>query len=177
MIETRRAGPRDIDALLAHLQAGFDSYVAFAPSGWRPPDVQRERPGSVELLADEATWALLALDGQRPVGHVAFYPARERPTGEPSPPLLERPLIEGLVHFWQLFVTPEWWGRGVAPLLHDAAAVEMRARNYESARLFTPSEHARARRFYERRRWSPVGEEHHDELDLTLTEYTLDLRR
>ena len=53
----------------------------------------------------------------------------------------------------------------------------MSTRGYDRARLYTPSEHARARRLYERRGWIPVGEEHHDELGLTLTEYRLDLRR
>ena len=28
-------------------------------------------------------------------------------------------------HLWQLFVLPAWWGRGVAPLLHDAAIGEL----------------------------------------------------
>lgn len=51
--------------------------------------------------------------------YVAFYPARERELiGERH--WTERPKIPGLAHLWQLFVLPEWWGRGVAPLLHHA---------------------------------------------------------
>jgi ribosomal protein S18 acetylase RimI-like enzyme len=89
---------------------------------------------------------------------------------------MRRPLVPGLAHLWQLFVQPEWWGRGVAPLLHDAALAEMRLRGYERARLFTPSSHARARRFYERREWLRVGEQWNDGLALVLTEYLIELR-
>lgn len=85
-------------------------------------------------------------------------------------------MVPGLAHLWQLFVLPEWWGRGVAALLHDAAIAEMRAQGYRVGRLVTPSPHVRARRFYERRGWSPVEEEWNDELALMVTEYRLVLR-
>lgn len=177
MIETRRATAEDVDALLAHVQAGFDSYMAFAPAGWVPPDIERERAGTIAVLEDEATWALLALQAGRPVGHVAFYPARVRTAGDPPPLLRERALIPGVAHFWQLFVLPDWWGRGVAPVLHRAAVDEMQARGYERARLYTPSDHVRAKRFYERRGWTAAGEEDSPGLRLTLTEYRLNLGR
>ena len=70
---------------------------------------------------------------------------------------------------------PEWWGGGVAPLLHDRAIAEMRSRRFARARLFTPSLHARARRFYERHGWT-AGREHWNEgLQLMLCEYRLRL--
>ncbi len=84
-------------------------------------------------------------------------------------------MIPGLAHLWQLFVLPDWWGQGVAPILHDAAVAEMRRRDFEQARLFTPSLHARARRFYERHGWSAHGELWNEELQLMLTEYRLPL--
>jgi GNAT superfamily N-acetyltransferase len=80
-----------------------------------------------------------------------------------------------MAHLWQLFVLPEWWGCGVAPLLHDRALAEMRARSYEEARLFTPSLHTRARRFYARRGWRPVSEHTFAELGLACTEYRVAL--
>jgi GNAT superfamily N-acetyltransferase len=142
-IVTRRAGLTDLDALLHHVAAGFHSYAAFASPGWQPPlDVHARRDWEADVLADPATWALLALAG-------------------------------GLAHLWQLFVLPDWWGRGVAPRLHDAAIDEMRARGYVSARLFTPSQHARARRFYERRGWIAEDEAFNEDLALPLTEYRL----
>ena len=176
MIETRLASVQDAAALLAHVQAGFDSYVEFAPRGWRAPSVGRDRERTAELLSDPGTWALLALVEGRAVGHVAFFAARDH---EPDDDRhwAERPKSATLAHLWQLFVLPAWWGRGIAPVLHDLAASEMRCQGYEQARLFTPSAHARARRFYERRGWAAKDEHWNHELRLTLTEYTLALPR
>jgi GNAT superfamily N-acetyltransferase len=124
-----------------------------------------------ELLGDPETWALIAFANGQPIGHVGFLPARERSPGEPVSAWLERPVIQGLAHLWQLFVVPEWWGRGVAPLLHDAAIAEMHRQRYRGARLFTPTLQARARRFYERRGWSARAESWNDHFSLMMTEY------
>jgi GNAT superfamily N-acetyltransferase len=174
-VATRRATADDVDTLLAHVQAGFDSYREFAPAGWMAPDVRSNRGLTVELLRDPGTWGLLAIDGADPAGHVAFFAGRER--REPHSPgdWWPRPVIPGLAHLWQLFVLPGWWGRGVAPLLHDAALVEMRARGYERGRLYTPTAHRRARRFYERRGWTAADESWNSELGLELIEYWITL--
>lgn len=169
-ITTRRAGVADIDRLLVHVQAGLDTYVEFAPAGWVAPQASGWREGALELLGDPDTWALLALADDESVGHVSFYPGRER-SDDPHTAVRSRPPIPGLAHFWQLFVLPAWWGRGIAPMLHDRAIEEIRGRGYERARLFTPGAHVRARRFYERRGWSIVGEEWNDGFGLTLCEY------
>jgi len=155
---------------VADVQAGFDSYAEFAPEGWEPPAAEQDRASMSELLSDPDTWAVIALTRGRPVGHVAFLPARERvpDAGHWS----DRPRIPGLAHLWQLFVLPDWWGRGVAPLLHGAAVAEMSARGFEQARLYTPSAHARARRFYERRAWTAQEDLWNERLRLLLTEYT-----
>lgn len=173
-LETRRASIADVDVLLGNVQAGFDSYLAFAPAGWDPPGVERDRDWTIELLSGQGTWALLGIADGRPVGHVAFLPARERrPDDERH--WTERPRIPGLAHLWQLFVLPDWWGRGVAPVLHDAAVTEMGDRGFEQARLYTPSSHLRARRFYERRGWSARDELWNERLQLVLAEYWLTL--
>jgi GNAT superfamily N-acetyltransferase len=169
-ISTRRATIADLDLLIADVQSGFDSYVEFAPLGWVPPEVQADTTIMAELLADLDTWALLALAGSDPAGHIAFTPARRRTPGQPW---ASSPSTPGLAHLWQLFVLPAWWGRGVAPLLHDAAMAEIRARGYEAVRLYTPALHARARRFYEHRGWRATDEEWNDHLTLMLTEYRL----
>lgn len=171
-IATRPATVADLDSILRNVQAGFDSYVEFAPHRWTPPRVADDPEATAELLSDSETWALLALADGEPVGHVAFYPGRE---GSPdrSVPVRSRPRIPGLAHFWQLFVLPEWWGRGVASTLHEHAITAIRERRYEQARLYTPSQHARARRFYERREWSLIAVEWNDHLGLTLCEYRL----
>ena len=174
-IDTRPATVDDAGAMLANVQSGFDSYVAFAPLGWVPPDAAAGRDRTVERLADPGTWAMLALSGGAPAGHVAWVPARELSAGGPRRADGERAPIPGLGHLWQLFVRPEWWGRGVAPLLHDAATEALRAQGYARARLFTPSLHARARRFYERRGWTVRSEEWSEDVALMLTEYSLAL--
>jgi hypothetical protein len=51
----------------------------------------------------------------------------------------------------------------------------MRSRGFVEARLYTPSAHVRARRFYERRGWSPREELWNPELNLILSEYRLRL--
>jgi GNAT superfamily N-acetyltransferase len=171
VIDTRRAAPSDVDVLLDDVAVGFDSYREFAPAGWQPPDVRADRGQTTDVLEDPATWALLALAEERAAGHVAFFPGRERTASAAPGGWRVRRTIPGLAHLWQLFVLPEWWGRGVAPLLHEAAIAEMRVQGYRSARLFTPSRHARARRFYERRGWMVAAEEWNDYLGLMLTEY------
>jgi GNAT superfamily N-acetyltransferase len=170
---TRRATLDDLDTLLANVQSGFDSYVAFAERGWQPPNSAAGRVRTAELLADPATWGLIALVDRSPIGHVAFFPAREQPVGGSLDAWNLRAPVPGLAHLWQLFVLPEWWGRGIGPLLHDAMITEMSAQGYRGARLFTPSLHTRARRFYERRRWLVVAEEWNNGLSLMLTEYRL----
>jgi GNAT superfamily N-acetyltransferase len=175
MIDTRRASVDDVDVLIADVAAGFASYVDFAPPGWRLPDMGAEREREAELIADDATWALLALVDGAPAGHVAFLPARRRSAGAPAGDWPGREVIPGLAHLWQLFVLPEWWGRGVAPVLHDSAITEMRSRGYRHTRLFTPSLHTRARKFYEHRGWTVADEEWNEFLDLDLVEYRLEL--
>ena len=176
VITTRRATADDVDAVLGHVQAGFDSYTQFTPPGWHPPVASIDRVRTRLYLDDPETWGLLALADGASVGHVVFMPARDRGTppdrsGNP----LSYPLIPGLAHLWQLFVLPEWWGGGIAPVLHDRAVAEMRTRRFAQARLFTPSLHARARRFYERHGWTACEEHFNDGLNLMLFEYRLRL--
>jgi GNAT superfamily N-acetyltransferase len=175
-IITRRATTADVEAILAIVKTGFESYTTFAPPGWAPPDITDDRERTVALLSEPTTWGLLALDDGRPVGHFAFTPARRRTADEAPGDWREREPIPGLAHLWQLFVLPEWWGSGVAARLHETGIAEMRARGYERARLFTPSGQARARQFYERRGWKPVVEQFNPELGLDLVEYHLELR-
>jgi GNAT superfamily N-acetyltransferase len=177
-ITTRRATVDDVDAILGHVQSGFDSYTQFAPPGWQPPVARVDRLRTRRYLEDPATWALLALVDGVSVGHIAFMPARdwETPPQRSDEPT-SYPLIPGLAHLWQLFVLPEWWGGGVAPLLHDRAVAEMRSRRFARGRLFTPSLHARARRFYERHGWTPSQEHWNERLQLMLCEYGLRLDR
>ncbi len=175
MIETRRATVDDVDSVLADVQSGFDSYPAFTPLGWQPPQIATERDRIAMRIADPDTWVLLALVEGATVGHVGVMSARERAVADPATDRPIRPLIAGLAHLWQLFVLPDWWGKGVGALLHERAVAKMRERGYREARLFTPSLHSRARGFYERRGWRAVAEDFNPALELMLTEYRLAL--
>ena len=171
----RRATPDDLDALIATLSAGFESFAEFAPEGWSPPEPERERTAA--LLAEPTTWAMIAEQGDRAVGHVSFTPARGRPFEQHGGAWLDEPAIPGQAHLWQLFVVPDRWGSGIAGTLHDAALEEMTIRGYRRARLFTPVAHRRARRFYERRGWTAGATGAEDELGLEMVEYVAELSR
>ena len=174
-IELTRARPDDIDAMLATVHVGFDTYVDFAPEGWTPPVFEDERERTEDLLSDADTWVTMAVAGGATVGHVGFVPARARAIGEPPGDWRSRPPLAGVAHLWQLFVLPAWWGTGVAATLHAAAVDEMGARGYESARLYTPADHARACRFYERRGWTLTERGPDPMVGLELAEYRLEL--
>jgi len=56
-----------------------------------------------------------------------------------------------------LYVTPEFWSRGIGSMLHDHALDRLREMNVQEARLWTLTENHRARAFYEKRGWSLTG--------------------
>jgi GNAT superfamily N-acetyltransferase len=175
-IVTRRASVDDIDSMLENVRAGFSSYVDFAPAGWTPPRVTDERERMLDMLEDPGTWALLALIDGEPAGHVGMHPARERPTSGGPEGWRARREISGMVHLWQFFVLPQWWGSGVADVLHREFIAEAAHQGYEQGRLYTPAAHERARRFYERRGWRALAEQLNPELGLALAEYRIDFR-
>jgi len=129
---------------------GFDTYRAFAPAGWEPPDRLELALGMAAYLRRPDQWCGVAeADDGSVLGHVAVSPAatHARPSDEP-----------GLAHLQNLFVARAAWGTGVAAALHAAALQAAASRGFAAMRLFTPVEQARARRFYEREGWSPIGE-------------------
>jgi GNAT superfamily N-acetyltransferase len=172
-IDMRPATADDVDEILATLFAGFESFAEFAPPGWAPPEPQRER--TLRRLMEPTTWALIAEDGGRAVGHVSFTPARGNPFEQADGKWLDEPPIPGEAHLWQLFVVPDRWGAGIASALHERAIAAMRAKGYGRARLFTPIENARARGFYERRGWSRAGTGLDSDMGLQLVEYRIEL--
>ncbi len=159
-LRLRAVTPDDALLLAEGLVAGIETYRAFAPPGFDPPTVEHE----VERVAPKLAraWGRVAYDGADVAGHVLFVPAEDEPA---------------VAHLAGLFVTPPWWGTGLATRLLGAAVREMRAQGYAEGRLRTPALHARARRFYEREGWSvrddvpPVSH-----FGLDLLEYRLPLR-
>jgi GNAT superfamily N-acetyltransferase len=143
----RPAEPSDAAAIVDTISAAFSLYAEFAPSGWRPPEHGAEEVMAIgQILARPGVWYRIAEDSDGLAGQCGVVPAYTERWLQGDP-------IPGLAHFWQLFVRPDWWGRGLAPYLHDAAIEAMRADGFERARLRTPAGQARARRFYERGGW------------------------
>jgi GNAT superfamily N-acetyltransferase len=163
-LTVRPATTADADALAATVAEGFDSYRAFAPEDWQPPDRLELALGiAVRLRAgDQHAW--VAVDERdRVAGQVAYLPASRarHPADDPH-----------LAHLGQLFLRREHWGSGLAVRLLGIALADAAERGYTAMRLFTPSEHVRARRFYEREGWAVSGEPMLEEpLGLELVEY------
>jgi GNAT superfamily N-acetyltransferase len=154
----------DAPALAAISAAGFESYVAFAPPGWAPPADTRamfERD-LLRQMGAASSWGMLAeVDGEI-AGHAAFVPASASGVPVDDP---------GLAHLWQLFVAQPYWGGGVATTLHTAAVLAAGGRGFTEMRLFTPADHGRARRFYEREGWTLAGAGRDSPLGLAVVEY------
>ena len=131
MFELRRAGPDDAETLAETVRLGFASFRAWAGAEFDPPPTTLEASRIREGLDRPSTWALLALSGGEPAGHVAITQARER--DEP------RPDIPGLAHLWMLFVRPPWWGSGLASRLNGLAVERGHRAGLRAMRLHTPA--------------------------------------
>jgi GNAT superfamily N-acetyltransferase len=150
MLDLRRATPSDADAFAVTVSDGFRAYREFAPAGWTAPDRIELALGIAMRLHDSWLRAWIAEDEHgEAAGHVTYLPAvRARaPCDEP-----------GLAHLEQLFVRRTHWGSGAAARLLAVAVADAAAEGYATIRLYTPVDHGRARRFYEREGWATVGE-------------------
>jgi predicted N-acetyltransferase YhbS len=168
MADLRLATAADAARLGRQFASGVEVYRSFTPPGWALPTAEGEADHLRARLGSDEAWCLVAEEDGHVVGQVTILPAAiaARPVDEPS-----------LAHLRNLIVSESHWGSGLARELHAAALEAGRSRGFASMRLFTPSAHGRARRFYEREGWSAVGEEFHDPTpDLVLIEYRLPLR-
>jgi GNAT superfamily N-acetyltransferase len=149
-LDIRVAVPDDALALAGTTRLGFDSYRSWAPENWQPPPHALEVRSIRERLRQTTTWCAMAVeeDGTQ-AGHVGITHAAER----------ERPHVRmpGRAHLWMLFVSPPWWGTGLAVRLHGLGLEEAAREGYTSMRLYTPHGAARARAFYEREGWELVS--------------------
>jgi GNAT superfamily N-acetyltransferase len=140
-----------VPAVLGLMASGFEGYRRFAPEGWTPPEQDRGAALAIEyIVTHPATWYVVAEDERGHAGQCGFHPAHEER-------MMRGAAIEGLAHFWQLFVREDLWGTGLGGRLHDLAVAALRERGFTRARLNTPAEQERARRFYERRGWRAAG--------------------
>lgn len=160
-LEIRSGCPADAPAMAAHLVAGIAAYRDFAGPGWEPPPLERELRHMRGRL-EAGAWSLVAFEDGELVGQVVVEQARGVP---------------GTGHLAGLFVTPWWWGSGLAAWLHDRGVAAMRDEGFACGRLFAATGQARARRFYERRGWRPAAEPFYEPpLGLEIVEYRLPLR-
>ena len=146
----RRATSADADALADTVAEGFASYHAFAPEGWAAPGRLELAIGLAgRLLQDDVDVAIAEDASGAPAGHVVLIPAaRSRLPSDDA----------ALGHLEQLFVRSAHWGDGTASALLAWAVAAAPARGFERLRLYTPLDHARALRFYEREGWERVGD-------------------
>ncbi|HTZ62683.1 MAG TPA: GNAT family N-acetyltransferase [Solirubrobacteraceae bacterium] len=153
----------DIDQLAASVADAFVAYRSFAPEDWRPPSARAQAESLARWIADRDFWGEVSFHGATLVGHATFIPAA-RHTFRPEPDA-------SCAHLGHLFVTPHYWGSGAAKLLVAHACEAASARGFTSMRLFVPEGQRRARHFYEREGFSPVGEAFAFGLGLATLEY------
>ncbi len=152
-LSLRRATPADAPQVAELAAEGFATYSAFAPPGWVAPTIELTLEFTLAALSKPSAWCLLAEEGSRLRGHAAFLAAADSRVPSPDPQL---------AHLWQLFVAQPWWGSGLAGRLMAAAVDAAASYGFARMRLWTPADHGRARRFYEREGWTAPGEPVHD---------------
>jgi GNAT superfamily N-acetyltransferase len=165
---TVREGARhDLGSMADNLEAGFISYLGWAPSRWEPPSRVEMLLGMMQRFQHDGSWSFVGFANNEPAGHVTARPELD----EHEKP---RPGVTRLTH---LFLRRDYWGSGLADTLYERMLESMLERGYTAACLWTPSGAARARAFYAKRGWQPTGEiEPADNgLGLELMEYTLEL--
>jgi GNAT superfamily N-acetyltransferase len=157
----RPATHDDLPGLVETARQCFETYREWAPRGWDPPGTDLHAAGLRGRLAERGSFCAIAEADGEPAGQVGTSPAREE---------------RGTGHVWMLFVRERWWGSGLAVKLLEAALADARARGLERMRLLTPSEHARARAFYEREGWTTDADPVYEPmLGLVLITYRRDL--
>src|SRR4051812_35733979 len=161
----RPARPEDAEAIAAFVVECDRTIADIAPAG-TPPPFEEELEDGRDGIAMAERWISVAEVKLEVAGYVAFLAAaRTRlPVDDPR-----------LAHLGRLFVRPVHWGTGVAVRLHDAALAAASEQGFSSMRLFTPTAHARARRFYEREGWHPIATLPDSSIGLPVTEYRRDL--
>jgi GNAT superfamily N-acetyltransferase len=161
------AKPEDAERLASLSLVAKLSYGEWAQPWWRPPSLAAERARWNRRLADPAGRTLIASDSSAALGTVHFTDARSE--------LGQGEAIVGRAHLSGLFVLPARWGEGLGGALLEAAVTEMRRRAYHTAQLFTATANRRSRSFYERRGWRATDVDTHENDDLWLARYELQL--
>jgi GNAT superfamily N-acetyltransferase len=148
-IRLRRATIADAEPLAQGVIEGVEDYPSFAPPGWTGPSFEAELKHLRQGLADPEVCCLVAESEGALLGQITVLPAARSP----------HPIDDSsLAHISNLFVHRDYWGCGLAADLHRAAVEAAGGCGFTELRLFVAAGQARARRFYEREGWRPVGE-------------------
>ncbi|HEX4762592.1 MAG TPA: GNAT family N-acetyltransferase [Sphingomicrobium sp.] len=128
-----------------------ESFVDTFGHLYRPEDLAEFLSGVtaqafVDELADDRFAFRLALDGARLAGFAKLGPA-QLPVETPP----------DTIELYQLYVLPAWKGRGIAADLMDWALRAAAGRSARHVQLSVYVDNHRARRFYERFGFKPVG--------------------
>lgn len=162
----REGGRHDLSAMADNLEGGFASYRTWSPSSWEPPLRTEMLLGMMQRFATDGSWTFMGLVDNLPAGHV---------TARPEVDEQEAP-VPGTARMTHLFLRRDYWGSGLATLLHAEMIDSMRERGYTASVLWTPVGAARARGFYAKHGWQPTGALDPDSsLGLELMEYRLEL--
>ena len=145
---TVREGERHhLSAMADNLESGFLSYRTWADNRWEPPSRVEMLLGMMQRFQHDGSWSFVGFADNEPAGHVTSRP--EVDAREASVP--------GVTRLTHLFLRRDYWGSGLAHILHERMLESMVQRGYTTAVLWTPVGAARARAFYERRNWQETG--------------------
>jgi GNAT superfamily N-acetyltransferase len=162
----REGGRHDLSAMADNLEGGFASYRTWSHSGWEPPLRTEMLLGMLQRFTTDGSWSFIGLADNVPAGHV---------TARPEVDEQEAP-VPGTARLTHLFLRRDYWGSGLATILHARMLDSMRERGYARTVLWTPVGAARARGFYAKHDWQPTGALDPDNsLGLALMEYALEL--
>lgn len=142
--ELRPARETDIAAIQAcYLRSWRAAYAGFLPPDVVDTEAQKRRSFDWGRgIGLDTSTVVVALDDHDAVVGVVQ-------ADEILPPPRDRPEIV------MLYVDPDAWGSGVAAALLNHGVAWIAGRGHRDARLRVVEAHTRARRFYERERWTP----------------------
>jgi GNAT superfamily N-acetyltransferase len=165
-LELRELRQSDAEAIAKLIGACDQTYLEWAPRGWKPPpEAESVDKWQVRLQGTER-WSLGAFDAEGRLVAMASARSEVDDRGEE---------VSGVAHFGALFVHPSRWREGIAANLLERAERGMRDLGYRRAVLRTP-EGAPARALYESAGWSLTAErDFHESIQMAMAIYAKDL--
>lgn len=143
MIEVRRAGPGDGDALgEIHAASWAAAYAPFFEPRFAADGVQDRRTRWHDRIAEPASMILLAAVDGRPLALSYSRPSATRP---------------GFAEIFSFYGHPDGWGTGVATVLMTDTLRRLREDGYRRVHLWTLRDTPQSRRFYLKSGFTETG--------------------